>query len=185
MCNWGCVKVIPSKRNNTGGAEAGKHDWFWEKSQSSSLAGARHTRNMKEWGRMEGIIGAVLMGKGLARNVVQGPGLCPQESTLRPGARAPSLQPARALCPYPEAFFPASSRGQGPLPCPHSCPLCKLLGTASIVQDSPLLSLNRPTRPQRRRTVAIFPVSWSPRCIPGRLASWEGEFLVPGGAGRR
>ena len=46
---------------------------------------------------MEGITGAMLMGKGLARKIVQGPGLCLQESTLRPGARAPSLQPARAL----------------------------------------------------------------------------------------
>lgn len=41
-------KSFPAKKNNTGGAEAGKHDRFWERSQSSSLAGAKATQNIKE-----------------------------------------------------------------------------------------------------------------------------------------
>lgn len=36
-------------------------------------------------------------GQRSGRNIVQRLGLCPQEPTLRPGARAPSLQPARGL----------------------------------------------------------------------------------------
>lgn len=47
---------------------------------------------------MEGFTGAVCSwARVWPVNFVQRPGLCPQEPTLRPGARAPSLQPARAL----------------------------------------------------------------------------------------
>lgn len=106
-----------------------------------------------------------------------------QHSPWGPRPSAPPRQSFPTSCPFPEAFFPASPRRQGPLPCPHPRPLCKLVGIASTARDLPLFSSNRPTRPQRRRTAAIFPVSWSPGCSPGRAASWEDEFLVLGCAG--
>lgn len=50
----------------------------------------------------------------------------------------------------------------------HSRPLCKLVRKCLHRPGLTTQNLNRPTRPQRRRAVAIFPVSWSLRSIPPR-----------------
>lgn len=115
-----------------------------------------------------------------------GPGLCSQEPTRPAGARAPSLLPASAF----QARAPSPRRSSRLVPkigataVPPLSPSLQARGNLLQRPGLTSLTLNRPTRPQRRRAVAIFPFSGSPRCTtPGRAASWEGEFRILGCAG--
>lgn len=126
------------------------------------------------------------MGKGLTRNIVQGPALSPPEPTST-GARAPSS----CRIGLSKLIAPFLWRSSSPRPrdrvdrCASFSPSLQARGNRFHRPRLTTLEPKPPnTWPQRRRVVAIFPVSWSPGCSLGARQAGK-TVLVPGSGGQQ
>jgi hypothetical protein len=112
-----------------------------------------------------------------AHNIMQGRGLCPGSQHFPWGPRpfTTARQNFPSSCPFPEAFFPASSRRQRPQPLPHSRLFARSWepppppGTHHPEPEPPNAASTSPSS----RHLSRFLVA---EVHPGRAAGREGEF---------